>query len=624
MNTKLNQSRARKATRPSALTLALVFGLSGCANVQNGADQMWSGFVKGSPLDPKVKAQRAKEDEESGCTKTYSKEILTVVGVVGGALIGSQIGGGNGRKLAEIGLAAAGGLAGNYIGAELDRRHCELERLATKNKIDMAGGEVSLKPRSEIQSMTAQDTSQNSIGTKDTNLPQALIPKSTRQNAIIQNPTVEAVTADVIEFNTEGQFTVGSSELNKHAQAFFNSVAKQYNAKIAAQSALSEAEYEAQKRQAALRDADKKKVFNEVYDSHNLRPILLVGHTDDTGDSQMNQELSEHRAKNVALLFENAGIPKSRLYYRGAGDTDPIADNNTENGRAKNRRVEIVELDSKTALQNYIALKQIDPTMYRSKKATKEIAATIKEEDEKKSSKRENTQQILSTKENQYSISSEAEIARTIPLASGGIDFGGSSSSGTVDKKIKMSLGDPLKPEKSIASKFGSIFISEVNASNENAYTLPCTLDAPHYGGKYVSLDTGKPVHTSTADYLPGLYQTSWVGAINRNYLGLTPVAVLRDNYESASKPTMYIYSNVTTLTKDSKASALIPLEVNVYPGEKGILYRVYAKGKSPFICADIVVPNKAPFQVKAGELYYSRSGTVFNAPFEPKMLHYN
>lgn len=69
--------------------------------------------------------------------------------------------------------------------------------------------------------------------------------------------------------------------------------------------------------------------------------VLVVGHTDTTGTPGYNQRLSERRADAVASVMITAGVPARRVQARGAGQTMPIASNDTEVGRAQNRRVEI-------------------------------------------------------------------------------------------------------------------------------------------------------------------------------------------------------------------------------------------------------------------------------------------
>ena len=83
-------------------------------------------------------------------------------------------------------------------------------------------------------------------------------------------------------------------------------------------------------------------IVQMLKDNPDLK-ISIEGHTDNVGTAQSNQTLSEKRAKAVMDAVIAKGIDKSRLSSKGWGQTKPIADNKTEEGRAKNRRVEIVK-----------------------------------------------------------------------------------------------------------------------------------------------------------------------------------------------------------------------------------------------------------------------------------------
>jgi len=72
--------------------------------------------------------------------------------------------------------------------------------------------------------------------------------------------------------------------------------------------------------------------------------LRIEGHTDNQGNATANQALSEKRAQSVVAWLTAHGIPASRLAAKGFGQTKPIADNSTEDGRAKNRRVELAKL----------------------------------------------------------------------------------------------------------------------------------------------------------------------------------------------------------------------------------------------------------------------------------------
>jgi OOP family OmpA-OmpF porin len=73
----------------------------------------------------------------------------------------------------------------------------------------------------------------------------------------------------------------------------------------------------------------------------NLEVIIAVGHTDAVGTDGYNQGLSVKRSEAVKAYLVSKGIEKNRVYTEGKGEKQPVADNKTTEGRAKNRRVEI-------------------------------------------------------------------------------------------------------------------------------------------------------------------------------------------------------------------------------------------------------------------------------------------
>ena len=73
--------------------------------------------------------------------------------------------------------------------------------------------------------------------------------------------------------------------------------------------------------------------------------MQIEGYTDNTGSETTNMKLSEDRAKSVRDFLESQGITSNRLTYAGKGPADPVAPNDTPDGRSKNRRVEIVSSD---------------------------------------------------------------------------------------------------------------------------------------------------------------------------------------------------------------------------------------------------------------------------------------
>jgi outer membrane protein OmpA-like peptidoglycan-associated protein len=90
--------------------------------------------------------------------------------------------------------------------------------------------------------------------------------------------------------------------------------------------------------------AELDKLYGILTDNPQMK-IEISGHTDKTGSEPLNFKLSEDRAKSVVEYLVRKGIDRSRLEYRGYGSLQPIADNGTEAGRAKNRRVEFKILE---------------------------------------------------------------------------------------------------------------------------------------------------------------------------------------------------------------------------------------------------------------------------------------
>jgi outer membrane protein OmpA-like peptidoglycan-associated protein len=75
--------------------------------------------------------------------------------------------------------------------------------------------------------------------------------------------------------------------------------------------------------------------------SADVVSIKVIGYTDNVGSQTYNQALSERRASSVAAYLLNRGLAPDKLTSEGKGESQPVADNETEEGRAKNRRVEL-------------------------------------------------------------------------------------------------------------------------------------------------------------------------------------------------------------------------------------------------------------------------------------------
>jgi outer membrane protein OmpA-like peptidoglycan-associated protein len=93
-------------------------------------------------------------------------------------------------------------------------------------------------------------------------------------------------------------------------------------------------------------------VLAEYLIKNDSLQATILGHTDNTGDSKSNMELSQRRAEAVKKFLENIGVKESNLVAKGKGDTEPKADNTTKEGRLMNRRVEVKLQQTQTSTNN--------------------------------------------------------------------------------------------------------------------------------------------------------------------------------------------------------------------------------------------------------------------------------
>lgn len=81
--------------------------------------------------------------------------------------------------------------------------------------------------------------------------------------------------------------------------------------------------------------------LKNIMDKHPEIKVTITGHTDNVGSAASNMRLSQNRANNIKKMLVEKGIPADRITTVGKGETEPIESNNTPEGRAKNRRIEI-------------------------------------------------------------------------------------------------------------------------------------------------------------------------------------------------------------------------------------------------------------------------------------------
>ena len=528
-------STARILRHPLAAMLPLVLAIAGCATDPNTGAQSIAG-VKVSD-DP--------------CAKTATV-VGGVLGAVTGAVVASQISKSTDAKV--LGGLAGGGI-GAAIGYNMDQRRCALFAIAKQHNADLNVSPVVI-PKGDLPAAAAVA---------------AVTPAadSRAASATPFTPGNDNVNAGLsVTLRDSGhQFASGSDKLSPESESLFRDVADQYS-------------YAKQQAKLTAASTEDDRAAVEVL---KTKRILLVGHTDDVGGSTENANLSERRAAAVARVFQQEGIPATNLFFQGAGETLPVADNRTDEGRAANRRVEIVDLTDEAAFRKFLATRHQNLQYYRSNGGDATATADA----------------------------APAPAKGKKPPAKGKpgfVDFGG-------------------VPAATLASSpdFGAGTVGTVSSTaaagvkpGDQPVVPTCSTDRPRVANGVKSLATKDDLPMT--DYVPGLYNTSWSDTVNGHLIGLTGVDVLRDGGASATRPTLLIWKNYNPKKKIPPADFSTSPEVNIYRGSHAILYRVFVGG--PMKCMDVLFPYTNTGDARNSSLFYDHQNALYVSTFELKSLN--
>ena len=516
-----------------------------------------SSFASGCAVDPVTGRPSLKETfaSDDPCSQN-ARNIGIGVGILAGAILGKQVGGSNKGLLLG---AAMGGAIGGLIGNDMDKRRCELSKIAKQYNLDVQVTSLN----SDGQTVTVQDS-----------------------NTAKKNDSIGSIVEIRDPASEGGHFESNSDKLTARAQQYFAAIADTYNA---------------QKSAADIQDP---KLKAQYLTQIAQRKILLVGHTDDTGSTRLNADLSERRARAVSKFMEDHGIPKESLFFQGAGEFYPVADNNTEEGRARNRRVEIIELNDKSGFDNYLASRKPRIEFYRVQNASTPAvgsnAAPSLSVQEKKSS-------------NKPVSPSAGNVAKSnpvkVPVHDDSIDFGGAPLLSTAG------LADIGKVE----SKKPFFSLISTAYADEPAVVNDCTQDRPRASNSVKALSDGNTYKTS--EHIPGLYGKTWTDQVNGHQIVINKLAVLAGDGALANPPEFKVYKNYDPSKRNNlKPDVSLKPEVNTYLGSKGLLYRMFIHGQGGMQCVDIVFETNGGNTAKAGKLVYTHAASAYVADFKPKM----
>lgn len=464
----------------------------------------------------------------------------TSLGCIGGTLLGAGIGAAlNGKKGALTG-GAIGLAAGCVAGYAWEQHEQELRKLAQEENM-----------RINVERVYDQNVVSN-------------------VNNTVSAPSNTQPVGFVTQVGDEAMFNVGSAELTASGQSKFDKLATLF-------------------------------FQNRERNQQQAAPILVIGHTDATGDANFNRQLSELRAKKVIEILAARGIPRDRLYYQGAGSGRPLADNTTESGRALNRRVELVELQDDNMLAKRIDAENQNPR-YIQHTASAKAKSLV-------SSQSAHFQQVASTKKKEKHIvtarsTSHAKKADATARNNGSLDFGGQPASD------RWELVNSFTPDYS----GGLGLISSAVASD--APLSSCMQDEPRVIGDVKNF-AGKSVKAyKTSEYLSGMNGKVWAAKANGHVIYINPVSVLKQDTELTLQPSVELTANYNA--GERNITGKYATVATTYKGKDNFLLRIFIQNdKAPMQCMDILLPYGGT-KAQKGELYYYKNNQKFVADYLP------
>ncbi len=123
-------------------------------------------------------------------------------------------------------------------------------------------------------------------------------------------------------------------------------------------------------------------IVKVIKENPHIKKIAIEGHASSDGNKAFNKKLSDDRAKSVRAYLTEHGIDEKRLTAKGFGDEKPIADNDTEAGREKNRRVEF------NIVEQEVTKKKVEIDHTGKEKVLEKSTKDVKKDDQKKGDKK--------------------------------------------------------------------------------------------------------------------------------------------------------------------------------------------------------------------------------------------
>ncbi|WP_052420756.1 OmpA family protein [Paraburkholderia ferrariae] len=507
-------------------------------------------------------------DSPDPCSNN-DRNIATVLGAGAGAILGHYIG----KNVAGTVLGAgAGGLVGALVGHVMDQRRCNLYRIAQQYQMKLVSVPIT-------------------AASVDVPVPPG-------------GKTDDTVGLDVQMGNPDDEFVPGTAILTPKAQEYLGKIAEQYNPKTL---------------QAQLGPQAPAGQGGSV----EQRQLLVVGHTDER-DGVAGADLarlSEARARAVAEVFRQHGVPAANISYQGAGDALPIASNVTQEGRSDNNRVELVDVPNVPALKAYASNRSPNPANFAVAQTVPANQTALGGLGAPGASGAYATDTGIGTAAPDAAAAAKPKAA-TMPVSSAGTQKTAHAASGNdqtapagshASLPAKVAAAKPPAGPAQARAAFGfagepigasgyqvnlgapaekSSMFSFITAAHADTPVIigSCLQDHPHVSNPIRSLANNQPL--KVGDSMPGLYGQPWFGNQGDAGIALLHVYVPSDGAAPIPPVTAEIYRKEGNGYAGKPLARFKDAPVNVYRGSSATLYRVFLNNGAQ--CVDLRVPTRS------------------------------
>ncbi|CUB04221.1 OmpA family protein [Marinomonas fungiae] len=335
--------------------------------------------------------------------------------------------------------------------------------------------------------------------------------------------------------------------------------------------------------------------------------IYVVGHTDSSGSAAYNQQLSEKRARFIADQLVAVGADPDSLLYEGVGESQPIASNETELGKARNRRFELIDVfvseKDKAKKLNEVSDQKVLQVASAKKSRIENVTNNLPTAQTTKTTKQ--SKPVTQLPEPKVALSRRSTDSLElggVPLASFDADY------------VTAALGEAEQDYG--FSIFSQAIADDAPLLGSCAYTTPVAQSSlKAYSGRTIAATEVK-----VADSPKNLYGTTWFGMADKTGVTLGPVGMREDTLAPTYTPILSFYKNYdgSALKPDYE----YPVNVETYRGDNTVLVRMYAKDDNALMkCTDVVYSLDGATATKANAVIYQQDRDLMVKAFKLKLV---